>query len=135
MQVSTATAAATAAANTPTASTDASKSSLDYNAFLTLLVAQLKNQDPTKPMDSSQYMAQLASFSNVEQAIKTNTKLDSLLTTQALTQAENLVGRTIYNADNTVSGQVAAVKVTSDGAVALLTDGQQVVLGAGITVA
>lgn len=134
MQVSTATAAATTAANTPTTSTDAAKSTLDYNAFLTLLVAQLKNQDPTKPMDSSQYMAQLASFSNVEQAIKTNAKLDAMMTAQALSQAESLVGRTIFNEDNTISGQVVAVKVTSDGAVALLADGQQVVLGAGITV-
>ena len=39
------------------------RQTLDYNAFLQLLIAQMKNQDPTKPMDSAQYMAQLASFS------------------------------------------------------------------------
>jgi flagellar basal-body rod modification protein FlgD len=134
MQVSTATAAATAVANATSAGTGAAKSTLDYDAFLTLLVAQLKNQDPTKPMDPSQQMAQLASFSSVEQAIKTNAKLDSLLTQQSLSQAESLIGHTIYSPDNTVSGQVVAVKVTSDGAVALLADGQELAIGPGITV-
>ena len=37
--------------------------SLDYNAFLQLLIAQMKNQDPTKPTDPAQFIAQLASFS------------------------------------------------------------------------
>jgi flagellar hook assembly protein FlgD len=59
------------AARTATASTTASAPSVDYGAFLQLLVAQLKNQDPSKPMDSTQYMAQLASFSQVEQTIYT----------------------------------------------------------------
>src|SRR5581483_10586188 len=39
--------------------------SLDYDAFLRLLIAQMKNQDPTKPTDPSQFVAQLASFSSV----------------------------------------------------------------------
>ena len=79
-------------------------------------------------------MSQLAAFSNVEQSIKTNAKLDALLTSQSLTQAENLIGRTISNGDSTISGIVAAVRVTSDGTVAQLTDGQQVLIGQGITV-
>ena len=37
-----------------------SKTSVDYQSFLKLLMAQMKNQDPTKPMDSTQYVAQLA---------------------------------------------------------------------------
>ena len=45
---------------------------MDYNAFLKLLIAQMKNQDPTEPMTSTQYMAQFATFSQVEQSIKTN---------------------------------------------------------------
>ena len=63
-------------------------SSLDYKAFLQLLIAQLKNQDPTQPMDSTQFVAQLATFSQVEQSVSTNSKLDSLLTSSALSLAD-----------------------------------------------
>lgn len=112
----------------------ADKASLDYNTFLKLLLAQLKNQDPTKPMDSTEYMSQLASFSNVEQSIKTNSKLDSLLTTQALSQAESLIGRTLTSADGTVSGKVASVTVNSDGSVATLADGKTITMGTGVKV-
>ena len=119
----------------PTQNTSAADAaSLDYNTFLKLLLAQLKNQDPTKPMDSTEYMSQLASFSNVEQSIQTNTKLDSLLTTQALSQAESLIGRTLTNADGTITGEVVSVTVTSDASVATLADGRTITMGAGVTV-
>ena len=113
---------------------DAAAASLDYSTFLNLLLAQLKNQDPTKPMDSTEYMSQLASFSNVEQTIKTNSKLDSLLTSQSLSQAENLIGKTVTNADGTISGKVVSVNVASDGSVATLDNGKTLTLGSGITV-
>lgn len=120
---------------TPTQNTSAADAaSLDYNTFLKLLLAQLKNQDPTKPMDSTEYMSQLASFSNVEQSIKTNSKLDSLLTTQALSQAESLIGRTLTSADGTTTGEVVSVTVTSDSSVATLKNGQTITMGAGVTV-
>ncbi len=80
---------------------------MDYNAFLKLLIAQLKNQDPTKPMDSTQFVAQLATFSQVEQSIATNSKLDALLTASALSMADGVIGRTITSADGTTSGIVA----------------------------
>ena len=108
--------------------------SLDYDAFLKLLVAELKNQDPTEPMKSSEYVAQLATFSNVEQAIQTNNKLDSLLSSTALAQIDGLIGRTVTSADGTVSGKVEAVRVVNSGAVAVLEDGKEVAIGTGITV-
>ena len=74
---------------------------MDYNAFLQLLIAQMKNQDPTSPTDMSQYMSQFAQMSAVEQAIQTNTKLDTLLSSSALSQAENLIGRTASFTDRT----------------------------------
>ena len=115
-------------------SSDANTASIDYNAFLRLLIAQMKNQDPTKPMDSSQFMAQLASFSNVEQGIKMNQKLDSLMTSMALTQVDGVVGRTIVSADGSISGMVAALRVVSGGSVAVLEDGREVALGPGVTI-
>jgi flagellar basal-body rod modification protein FlgD len=117
-----------------TTSADAAAASLDYDAFLRLLIAQMKNQDPTKPMDSAQFMSQLASFSNVEQGIKMNQKLDSLMTSLALSQVDGIVGRTIVSADGTVVGTVAALHVVTGGAVALLEDGREVPLGPGITI-
>jgi len=59
-------------------------SSSDFSTFLTLLTTQLKNQDPLKPMESTAFVAQLASFSAVEQQVKTN---------DALTQITGLLGQ------------------------------------------
>ncbi len=121
-------------AQTAKAATAAASASLDYNTFLQLLLAQLKNQDPTKPMDSTEYMSQLASFSNVEQSIKMNNKLDDLLTNQQLSQAENLIGKTITNDDGSITGKVVSVKVTSDGATATLENGKTLSIGEGVTI-
>ena len=115
-------------------SSPTSNASLDYDAFLKLLVAELKNQDPTEPMKSTDYVAQLATFSNVEQAIQTNSKLDSLLSSSALAQIDGLIGRTVTSADGSVSGKVEAVRVVSSGAVAVLDTGKEVTLGTGVTV-
>jgi len=52
----------------------------NFSTFLTLLTTQLKNQDPTSPMDSNQFTQQLVEFSQVEQQINTNTNLNSLIT-------------------------------------------------------
>ncbi len=124
----TSTAAAAAKATSSVAS------SMNSDTFLMLLVAQLKNQDPTKPMDSTQYVGELATFSQVEQATKTNQKLDSLLASSFLDQADSVIGRTLTSADGTVTGTVQSVKVTADGVQARLTSGADVLLTSGITI-
>ena len=131
-----ATAALGALQSTPPAATtqQPSKTAVDYNSFLNLLVAQMKNQDPTKPMDSTEYVAQLASFSQVEQSVQINTKLESLLQASTLSQADALIGRTVTSADDTVSGVVTGVKLISGGAVALLDNGKEVPVGAGLKI-
>ncbi len=130
------TSAATTAAATKSSGNVSSemKTGLDYDAFLKLLVAQMKNQDPTNPTDPTQQMSQLASFSNVEQSIKLNQKLEAMTTLQTLTQANNLIGRTVTTGDGSVSGVVKSIQVASDGAVATLADGKLVLLEAGIKV-
>ncbi|HEY5828135.1 MAG: flagellar hook assembly protein FlgD [Hyphomicrobiaceae bacterium] len=136
MQVPSTTSSTTqSSTTTSTAATDASKNMLDYNTFLQLLIAEMKNQDPTKPMDSAQYIGQLASFSNVEQAVKTNAKLDAMMSSLALTQAEGFIGRTVTAADDSVSGKVTSVRVTADGALATLDNGSELLLAPGIKVA
>lgn len=51
----------------------------DFETFLTLLTTQMRNQDPLNPSDSTEFVAQLASFSAVEQQVQSNAKLDSLV--------------------------------------------------------
>lgn len=126
----------TTGAPSPAASTPStSAASLDYDAFLRLLIAEMKNQDPTNPIDSSQYVAQLATFSSVEQAVKTNAKLDALMSSLALSQADGIIGRTVASADGSIVGEVVALRIVSGGAVAVLADGQELELGPGVTVA
>jgi flagellar basal-body rod modification protein FlgD len=66
--------------------TTASMSSLNANfdQFLRLLTTQLQNQDPLEPMDTKDFTNQLVQFSGVEQQIKTNERLEALLSTQSL---------------------------------------------------
>jgi flagellar basal-body rod modification protein FlgD len=54
----------------------------DYNTFLKLLTAQLQYQDPTAPTDANEFTKQLVSYSQVEQQIKSNEKLDLLVSGQ-----------------------------------------------------
>jgi flagellar basal-body rod modification protein FlgD len=116
----------------PSAATTASqKASMDYDTFLQLLITQMKNQDPLQPMESSEYVAQLATFSNVEQSILTNNKLDALLSATMLSQAGSIIGKTITSADGKVSGVVEAVRFVTGGAIAILADGQEVPLSDG----
>lgn len=119
----------TATSNPTTLSPSAA--TVDYNQFLRLLVAELKNQDPTNPTDPTQYMSQLASFSAVEQQVQTNSTLDALLAAQA----NNIIGRTVTSADGETSGIVVSVRTaTGGGATATLSDGKTVFLGAGVTI-
>lgn len=112
----------------------ASKTAVDYQSFLRLLVAEMKNQDPTKPMDSTQYVAQLASFSQVEQSVQINNRLDQLLQASTLGQADAIIGRTITSADGKLTGKVEEVRLTSNGAVAVLDNGKEITVGPGIVI-
>ncbi|MEI7892464.1 MAG: FlgD immunoglobulin-like domain containing protein [Myxococcales bacterium] len=70
------------------------------------MVAQMSNQDPLKPMDDTQFVAQLAQFSGLEQQMQTNTLLQQLATAQqGITNASNagLVGKTVTVQGSTVS--------------------------------
>ncbi|ULL00140.1 flagellar hook assembly protein FlgD [Bradyrhizobium sp. I71] len=118
--------------NSPTSS-----NSVDYNTFLQLLIAEMKNQDPTNPMDTSEYMSQFAQLSTVEQAMQTNSKLDALLSSQSLSQANGLIGKTVSFTDSTgasFSGKVVSVSINSDGSIATLADGTKVAVGPGLTI-
>ncbi len=76
------------------------------NQFLTLLVAQLQNQDPMQPTDPTQFVAQLAQFSTVEQLVQGNTTLTGIsqsLSGMALGQYSALINHTVTAAATTVT--------------------------------
>ena len=81
----------------------------NFDTFLTLLTAQLKNQDPLEPMDSSQFTQQLVQYSSVEQGIYTNKNLETLIALQqsnGLGSAVSYIGREVaaVNADAALYG-------------------------------
>jgi flagellar basal-body rod modification protein FlgD len=119
-----------------TGTTDAAAASttLDYNSFLTLLIAQMKNQDPMEPMASSDYVAQLATFSQVEKTVQTNQRLASLLNTGNLQLAESLIGRAVVDTISQVGGTVVAAKVVDNGVMVLLDNGAEFMVGPGLII-
>ena len=95
-----ATASAAAASSSSSSSTTNALTSLSSNFtdFLNLLLTQLKNQDPSSPMDSNSFTSELVQFSSVEQQITTNTNLTSLIqATQGseVIQATGVVGKSV----------------------------------------
>src|SRR5438270_7555967 len=83
----------------------------NFQSFLTLLTTQLKNQNPLDPLDTNQFTQQLVEFAGVEQQLKTNDELTSLVSLQQTvqsTQALNFVGKTAV-----VSGDTAALSNSS----------------------
>jgi flagellar basal-body rod modification protein FlgD len=107
---------------------------VDYETFLKLLVAEMKNQDPLNPMQSHEYVAQLAAFSQVEQSIRINQKLEDMMQGQALSQAGSLIGKQVEAMDGSTKGIVREVKIYSDGVVAKLDNGDEVVMTAGVII-
>lgn len=65
----------------PTANAASAQASLsdNFDTFLTILTAQIQNQDPLEPMDSNQFTEQLVQFSGVEQQIRVNSQLETLI--------------------------------------------------------
>lgn len=79
----------------PSTAEDATDVSSDFQTFLTMLTTQLQNQDPLNPMESTDFAVQLATFSGVEQQVKTNdllTDLGSRLNVMALSDLVGWVG-------------------------------------------
>lgn len=111
---------------------------LDKDAFMQLLVTQLKNQDPLEPTANEEFIAQLANFSSLEQMELMNENLVGMVVLQQsnalleqLTQGGALIGQSVSFTDPVVgnqdSGLVESVKVV-DGQAVLRVDGQDVPL-------
>lgn len=88
--------------------------SLGKDDFLKLLVTELQNQDPVNPMDDSQFMAQMAQFSTLEQTTNVASEVTQLSSIEQVTQSVSLIGHSItYTKDDgsTASGNVTGVSI------------------------
>lgn len=92
--------------------------SLGQDAFLKLLVAQLRYQDPTKPTDPQAFIAQTAQFTQVEKLEQIAKQNTDNIRTQGLSTASALIGRTIKYQDEqgvVKSGTVTGAALNADG--------------------
>jgi flagellar basal-body rod modification protein FlgD len=108
--------------------------SLGEDAFMTLLLAQLQNQDPLEPMDDTEFIAQLAQFNSLNQLTQINELLTEWIGSQSLAQSlgygSSLIGKTVtgLNNDGTeVSGVVNGLNMV-DGEVILDVEGEELPL-------
>lgn len=85
--------------------------SLGKDDFLKLLIAQLSNQDPTSPMEDTEFIAQMAQFSSLEQITNLNSNFDKMNTMLSSSNAVNTIGKTvdIDVGDANVTGVVQSV--------------------------
>ncbi len=118
------TGAAPAANDKPTTSMSGSNSMLDRDAFLKLLVAQLKFQDPTKPADTSQMLAQSAQLTMVDRLNEIASQMTSSATSQQLALATSMVGKQVTFSDSEGFTRTAVVSSAR-------IDGVNLVLAAG----
>src|SRR5262245_45811376 len=109
---------ATAVNNTSTSSTSSSSTGVDrdtlasnFQTFLTLLTTQLKNQNPLDPLDTNQFTQQLVQFAQVEQQLKQNEQLATLVSIEKTAQATTALAFVGLNV--AVDGQTAALKNSS----------------------
>ena len=89
-----------------TSSTTSTMKSVGKDEFMKLLLAQLKNQDPLKPMDGTDFAAQLAQFSSLEQLSNLNTAIQTQSVNQmtlGYAQSVNMIGKEVVASGNTVT--------------------------------
>ena len=103
------------------------KGTLDKDGFLKLFIAQLQHQDPSKPMDASESIAQMASFSTVEAMNNMQATSANIASSLNTSSAVGLIGRTVSYVDDKgdlQTGKVDRVATTKDGKATLTVAGK-----------
>jgi flagellar basal-body rod modification protein FlgD len=99
--------------NTQTATDTLSQSSVSQNDLFKILLTQLKYQDPLKPTDNAEFIAQLAQFTSLDQSRQTNENIQSLLQLEATNQSVGLIGKTVEisssSSDTASVGEVTTI--------------------------
>lgn len=115
--------AVTATSDTSSSSSVSDAASLGKDEFLTLLIAQLENQDPLEPMENTEFASQLAQFSTLEQMTNVNTNLESIMAAQETANQVSLlgfIGKEITYSDG--SGTVTGISYDTDGTYLMIGD-------------
>src|SRR5215831_10440066 len=94
--------------STSTSAVDSNTLASNFQTFLTLLTTQLKNQNPLDPLDTNQFTQQLVQFAQVEQQLKQNEQLATLVSIEKTAQSTTALAFVGQNV--TVDGQTAALK-------------------------
>ena len=96
------------------AATPSASSSLTLQDFMRVLMTQLTYQDPLKPMDNQEFMAQIAQFTTLQQTQELNSSMQALVLNQASQQSIGLIGRTVGVTTSTgaVSGTVVSIDLS-----------------------
>jgi flagellar basal-body rod modification protein FlgD len=99
---------------TPIESVGNSASTISLQDFLQVLTTQLTYQDPLKPLDNQQFMAQIAQFTTLEQTQQMTSNLQSLVLSQAAQQSVGLIGHkvNITGSSGPQSGTVTSVDLS-----------------------
>ncbi len=102
------------AAGNVTSTAGSQVNNLNMQDFLKVLLTQLTYQDPLKPMDNQQFMAQVAQFTALGQTQQMNSNIETLVSNQASLQSVGLIGRTvdITTSSGTVTGTVSALSLS-----------------------
>ncbi|MEZ5942587.1 MAG: flagellar hook capping FlgD N-terminal domain-containing protein [Planctomycetaceae bacterium] len=101
---------------------------VDKGQYLNLLVAQLQNQDPLKPMDQQEQVAQLAQFSMVEGIDRLNTRFDQFFELQMLGNGRNLLGSTVefHSNDGLIESGIVERISAEDSGIVLTVNGHAI---------
>jgi len=88
-------------------------SNINLQDFLQILSTQLTNQDPLKPMDDQEFLAQIAQFSTLEQSAALNATVNQMFTVQSVAQTVGLIGQTVTVNPTTTTGSQIVGQVTA----------------------
>jgi len=108
--------------------TTSEETGLDRDAFLKLLITQLRYQDPLNPMEDREFIAQMAQFSSLEQMQQMNRSLNNFLESNFLYQASALIGKEVEiraGEGEEIKGVVQEVIFTEDGPYVVFADGEE----------
>lgn len=126
-------------AGSTTSTTSTTSKTSDSDEFMTLLLAQLKNQDPLDPMDSTAMMSQLAQLNSLNALLAIQDTLEELNTSQSMSYASSLLGKTITaipdvnDSSSAITGVVTSM-LTDNGKTTVQVDGYDIEISSIVAV-